>query len=410
MRKDKFLARVIACVAMVAVTSMAGAQVQFGVVGSGQYHQWGGGVGIGSESYDWYVDGGQWDAYIKPMTTEIPFGGTLPAGTNEGVVLLALNPYTGELWTDVDQTHQACDPNSSYNGHAQSTYLEGGEYITNHTPSATGYTENVIMFTSEHRWDDGGGLFGMFVQGSSDVKFLADGGEGTWAGLPERYEKTLAVGDVIDANSGEWADASTNGFIGHVGAHNWWWYTGTAYSYGTLAFEMDGIYGWVRYARAGERSGVRLIDYYFDYAGGGTPGDFDGDGDVDADDLDLLFANVGGTDLAYDLTGDGLVDSADVDEWVFNTVPIGENVGTVYGDFNLDGAVDAGDLALLGTNFGAAGSFGWADGDANGDGVVDAGDLALLGSNFGTVVHPVPEPVTMSLLAIGGAALLRRRK
>ncbi len=139
-------------------------------------------------------------------------------------------------------------------------------------------------------------------------------------------------------------------------------------------------------------------------------GDFDGDGDVDADDIDLLFANLGGADLSYDLTDDGLVDSADVDEWVFNVVPIGANIGTVYGDFNLDGAVDAGDLALLGTNFGAAGSFGWADGDANGDGVVDAGDLALLGSNFGTVVHPVPEPVTMSLLAIGGAALLRRKK
>ncbi len=150
--------------------------------------------------------------------------------------------------------------------------------------------------------------------------------------------------------------------------------------------------------------------YLLTPADSGLSGDFDGDGDVDADDLDLLFANVGGTDLAFDLDGDGDVDSDDVDEWVFNTVPIGENVGTVYGDFNLDGAVDAGDLALLGTNFGAAGSFGWADGDANGDGVVDAGDLALLGSNFGTVVHPVPEPVTMSLLAIGGAALLRRKK
>jgi hypothetical protein len=409
MLKQSFLMRAVACVAVIAVASVAGAQVQFGVVGAGQYHEWGGGVGIGSESYDWYVDGGQWDTYIKPMTTEIPFGGTLPAGTNEGVVLLALNPYTGELWTDVDQTHQACDPNSSYNGHAQSTYLPGGEYITNHTPSATGYTENVIMFTSEHRWDGGGGLFGMFVQGSSDVNFLAEGGEGNWAGLDERYEKSMSVGDVIDANSGEWASASTNGFIGHVGAHNWMWYTGTAYSTGTLAFEMDGIYGWIRYVKAGERSGVRLLDYYFDFVGGGDPLDIDGDGDVDADDIDMLFTMVGGTDMTGDLDGDLDVDQDDVDFWVGN-VPIGENTGTVYGDFNLDGAVDAGDLALLGGSFGLAGPFGWANGDATGDGVVDAGDLALLGGNFGTIVHPVPEPVTMSLLAIGGAALLRRRK
>jgi hypothetical protein len=139
-------------------------------------------------------------------------------------------------------------------------------------------------------------------------------------------------------------------------------------------------------------------------------GDFDLDGDVDADDVDLLFANLGGGDSFYDLTDDGLVDQADVDEWVFNVVPIGDDIGTVYADFNLDGAVDAGDLALLGAAFGQAGSFGWATGDATGDGAVDAGDLALLGGNFGTIVHPVPEPVTMSLLAIGGVTLLRRRK
>jgi hypothetical protein len=138
-------------------------------------------------------------------------------------------------------------------------------------------------------------------------------------------------------------------------------------------------------------------------------GDFDLDGDIDADDIDLLFANLGSGDAFFDLTDDGVVDQADVDEWL-NIVPIGDNLGTVYADFNLDGAVDAGDLALLGAAFGQPGAFGWATGDATGDGAVDAGDLALLGGNFGTVVHPVPEPVTMSLLAVGGVALLRRKK
>ncbi len=138
-------------------------------------------------------------------------------------------------------------------------------------------------------------------------------------------------------------------------------------------------------------------------------GDFDNDGDIDADDIDLLMANLGGDPGEFDLTDDGVVDQADVDEWVFNIVPIGENVGTVYGDFNLDGEVNAGDLALLATNYGLAGTWGWATGDGNGDGNVDAGDLAMLATNYGTVVHTVPEPITMSLLAIGGAALLRRR-
>ncbi len=149
--------------------------------------------------------------------------------------------------------------------------------------------------------------------------------------------------------------------------------------------------------------------YLLTPASGGLVGDFDNDGDLDADDIDLLFAALGGGDLDFDLTGDSTVDQADVDEWLA-IVPIGENVGTVYADFNLDGAVDAGDLALLGASFGQPGPFGWANGDATGDGVVDAGDLALLGGNFGTVVHPVPEPATMSLLALAGVAMLKRRK
>ncbi len=194
------------------------------------------------------------------------------------------------------------------------------------------------------------------------------------------------------------------GFVGFYideadGRHFGWVDVGTDYRpYGVT------VYGW-----AYETTPWLGAELTYDV---GIPllGDFDDDGDIDADDLDLLFANVGGTDLVFDVDGDGDVDSADVDEWVFNIVPIGENVGTVYGDFNLDGAVDAGDLALLGANFGVAGSFGWADGDANGDGAVDAGDLALLGGNFGTVVHPVPEPMTLGLLAVGGAAILKRRR
>ncbi len=162
------------------------------------------------------------------------------------------------------------------------------------------------------------------------------------------------------------------------------------------------------------------VDWYIDYdlalgdvwvrsdAVGPLVGDFDNDGDLDADDIDLLFAALGGGDLDFDLTGDSTVDQSDVDEWLA-IVPIGEDVGTVYADFNLDGAVDAGDLALLGGAFGQAGPFGWANGDATGDGVVDAGDLAILGGNFGTIVHPVPEPASAALLLTACLPVLRRR-
>jgi hypothetical protein len=51
-------------------------------------------------------------------------------------------------------------------------------------------------------------------------------------------------------------------------------------------------------------------------------------------------------------------------------------------------------------------------GDANGDSVVSAGDYASVQANFGNVAPTmtVPEPVTMSLLAIGGLAIIRRRR
>ena len=53
-------------------------------------------------------------------------------------------------------------------------------------------------------------------------------------------------------------------------------------------------------------------------------------------------------------------------------------------------------------------------GDANGDGVVSAGDYAAVQANFGNTLPPqgaaTPEPATVSLLTIGGIALLRRKR
>jgi hypothetical protein len=142
--------------------------------------------------------------------------------------------------------------------------------------------------------------------------------------------------------------------------------------------------------------------------------DFDGDGDVDGDDFDILAANLGSADLHYDLDNDGDADAADLAYMISTCLQWAsasdDDYGTLAGDFNLDGAVDAGDLALLGGSFGQAGPFGWGSGDATGDTMVDAGDLALLGGTFGATVTPVPEPTSMSLLALAGVAVIRRRK
>jgi autotransporter-associated beta strand protein len=86
---------------------------------------------------------------------------------------------------------------------------------------------------------------------------------------------------------------------------------------------------------------------------------------------------------------------------------------TNYGDANLDRFTDFTDFQVLLDHWQAPG--GWAQGDFNGDGTVDFLDFQVLldywnpgGWNAGT--SQVPEPATLSLLALGGLALLRRKK
>jgi hypothetical protein len=144
---------------------------------------------------------------------------------------------------------------------------------------------------------------------------------------------------------------------------------------------------------------------------GGLPGDFDSDGDVDTDDIDLLCDNLG--DASYDLDGDG---DADEDDMIFLIQELVEltdgsgRVGTEVGDFNLDGLINATDLAIMSPNFGTTG-MNYGDGNANCDELINATDLAVLAGNFGYIAPAgaVPEPITMSLLGAGGLALLRRR-
>ncbi len=163
------------------------------------------------------------------------------------------------------------------------------------------------------------------------------------------------------------------------------------------------------------------LDVYGYITGPGTtvppaPGDFDDDGDVDADDINDLCANITGSgnpanDPKYDLDGDGDTDQDDMDMMIHDLVEItgGDGTGTEYGDFDLDGDIDTTDLTILATNFGLGTT--WLEGNANCDLVINTTDLAILATNFGFVASgAVPEPATMSLLALGGLAVLRRRK
>ena len=144
-------------------------------------------------------------------------------------------------------------------------------------------------------------------------------------------------------------------------------------------------------------------------------GDGNTDGEISPADVDLLCDNIPAGDPAvFDMDGDGDVDEADMIFHVENFLEfdvdgdgIVDGQGTFRGDFNCDGAVNGTDLSVMNTHFGSGAGF--AGGNANTDSVINGTDLSILAGTFGQAAA-VPEPLTVSLLAMGAGSLLRKRR
>ncbi len=119
---------------------------------------------------------------------------------------------------------------------------------------------------------------------------------------------------------------------------------------------------------------------------GGIPGDFNLNGRLDAEDIDLLTA-ADTQELAFDLNSDGVVDVNDRVLWVK------ELKVTWFGDANLNGEFNSNDLVFVL----AAGKYedgipqnsGWADGDWNGDMEFDSSDLITALADGGYEMGPL---------------------
>jgi hypothetical protein len=136
--------------------------------------------------------------------------------------------------------------------------------------------------------------------------------------------------------------------------------------------------------------------------------------EIETDDafiLDLLVPQTGSYFIEVDAV-------ASFDLGNYELYVTGYGTGRTPGDANGDFDVNLADFGVLRANFGRSGIIGFSNGDFNGDGTVDLADFGILRANFGNTANlaaidawraTVPEPAALALLAATPLLLLRRR-
>lgn len=164
--------------------------------------------------------------------------------------------------------------------------------------------------------------------------------------------------------------------------------------------------------------GRRLINAAIDYALGTislVEGDFNGNGERDVADLDLMAAGMATNDLTFDLDGDGDADIEDRLHWVQNLS------NTFFGDADFNGEFNSGDFVtvFVPAKYETDEAATWSEGDWNGDGVFNSGDFvtAFTGGGYesgpregGLQIVPEPSSAVLVLLGVGVFCVPRRSR
>lgn len=152
------------------------------------------------------------------------------------------------------------------------------------------------------------------------------------------------------------------------------------------------------------------LNFQMSSGGGGEPGDFNGDGNLDAVDINDLAEQIrlGESAAKYDLNEDGNVNLDDHSQWVIGLK------GTWYGDSNFDGEFNSSDFVQVFTSglYETGQAANWETGDWDGDGKFDSSDFVVAFTDGGYELGPrggvaaVPEPAGWFATLLGTVMML----